>query len=160
YASAMFREIMTRFDGNDLRPVAYRVYPADRLVDAFRDMAQAKHVGKLIISMQDRAGVRVEREAPAPLAISADASYLITGGLGGFGLAVASHLVRNGVRRLALIGRSAPSTAAQAVLDELRRSGTDVRVYSADVTDCEQLRRTIETVQRELGPLRGIMHAV
>src|SRR5262249_8148186 len=105
FASAMFREIMTRFDGVDLRPVAYRVYPAARIVDAFRDMAQAKHVGKLIVSMQDRAGVPVELNGRPTAATSPDASYLITGGLGGFGLAMAGHLVRNGARRLALLGR-------------------------------------------------------
>src|SRR5262249_10257550 len=42
FASSMFREMMTRFDGADLRPVAYRAYSAGRIVDAFRDMAQAK----------------------------------------------------------------------------------------------------------------------
>src|SRR5262249_37315325 len=102
----------------------------------------------------------VERDLRRSAATSADASYLITGGLGGFGLAMAGHLVRNGARRLALIGRSAPSAAAESALAELRRSGAEVRVYSADVTDREQMRRALEAIQRELGPLRGIMHAV
>src|SRR5262245_18330260 len=110
--------------------------------------------------MQDRAGLPVEHDLRFPAAISADASYLITGGLGGFGLAVAGHLVSSGARRLALVGRSAPTAATRAALDELRQSGAEVRVFSVDVTEREQVRRTIETVQRELGPLRGIMHAV
>ena len=160
FASAMFREMMTRFDGVDLRPVAYRVYPAGRVVDAFRDMAQSKHVGKLVVSMRDRAGVPVERDPRSAAGVSADGSYLITGGLGGFGLALAGHLVRGGARRLALLGRSAPSAQAHAALEELRRGGAEVRVFSADVTDREQLRSVIETMQRELGPLRGMMHAV
>ena len=159
FASNMFREMMTRFDGVDLRPIAYRVYPAGRVVDAFRDMAQAKHVGKLIVSMQDSAGVSIESNRRAPAAISADASYLITGGLGGFGLAIADHLVRNGARRLALVGRSAPSTTAQTVIEKQRRSGAEVRVFLADVTDREQISRVIETTRRELGLLRGIIHA-
>ena len=63
FASAMFREVMTRFDGVDVHPLAYRVFPVARVVDAFRDMAQSKHVGKLIVSMRDRAGVPVERRS-------------------------------------------------------------------------------------------------
>ena len=94
FGSAMFREMMTRFDGVDLCPVAYRVYPSGRVVDAFRDMAQSKHVGKLVVSMRDRAGVRVEHDPRSAAGVSADGSYLITGGLGGFGLALAGHLVR------------------------------------------------------------------
>src|SRR5262249_29989443 len=112
-----------------------------------------------IVSMQDRAGLPLERDLRFAAAISADASYLITGGLGGFGLAVAGHLVSSGARRLALVGRSAPTAATRGALDELRRSGAEVRVFSADVADREQVRRTIETVHRELGPLRGIIHA-
>ena len=155
----MFREMMTRFDRVDLCPVAYRVFPAGRVVDAFRDMAQSKHVGKLVVSMRDRAGVPVERGPRSAAGVSADGSYLITGGLGGFGLALAGHLVRGGARRLALLGRSAPSAQAHAALEELRRGGAEVRVFSADVTDREQLRSVIETMQRELGPLRGVVHA-
>src|SRR5262249_47836909 len=159
FAGSMFREMMTRFGGADLRPVAYRACSAGRIVDAFRDMAQAKHIGKLIVSMQDRAGLPLERDLRFAAAISADASYLITGGLGGFGLAVAGHLVSSGARRLALVGRSAPTAATRGALDELRRSGAEVGGLSADVADREQVRRTIETVHRELGPLRGIIHA-
>ena len=64
-----------------------------------------------------------------------------------------------GARHLALVGRSAPSPSAQAAVEGLRRSGVEVMVFPADVTDREQVRHVIAAVQRSMGPLRGIMHA-
>src|SRR5436309_14197603 len=103
---------MERFENRDLRPLPHQVFPAAHLADAFRHMAQAKHVGKLIVSMQDTTGIQIDKATPN-LTIDAGASYLITGGLGGLGLAVAARLARRGARHLALLGRSVPSSSAQ-----------------------------------------------
>ncbi len=155
---SVLREVLELFASNDLRPLPYRVFSVARIADAFRYMAQAKHVGKLIISLKDAAGLHVER-VPHSVAIDADASYLITGGLGGFGLAVADRLARRGARHLALVGRSGPSPSAQAAVTSLRQRGVEVMIYQADITDPEQAQHVIAAVQRTMGPLRGIMHA-
>ena len=122
-------------------------------------MAQAKHIGKLIVSIKDSEGLRVERDPQQSVAIDANASYLLTGGLGGFGVAVAQHLAQRGARHLALVGRSAPSPSALAAVDGLRRSGVEVMVFPADVTDLEQVRNVIAATESSMGPLRGIIHA-
>ncbi len=158
FARSLMREVMGRFESGELRPLPHHVFPVTRIADAFRDMAQGRHVGKLIISMQDRAGLRVERDARRSFAIDPDASYLITGGLGGFGLAVANHLARGGARHLALVGRRGLSPATEPSVESLRRSGVEVMVCQADVTDREQVQRVVAAVQR-MAPLRGVMHA-
>ena len=158
-ARSLMRDVLGRFEDNELRPLPHRVFPAGRLADAFRDMAQAKHIGKLIISFEDTEGLPVERRLPQSVAIDAAASYLITGGLGGFGLAVADHLARRGARRLALVGRRGLSPSTQAAVERIRQRGAEVMVCPADVTNREQMGDVIATVQRDMGPLRGIMHA-
>jgi NADPH:quinone reductase-like Zn-dependent oxidoreductase/short-subunit dehydrogenase/acyl carrier protein len=157
-ARPMLKEVIGRVECKSLRPLPHRVFPVARTADAFRYMAQAKHVGKLIISMTDNEGLQIDR-GPRPVAIDADASYLITGGLGGFGLAVADRLARRGARQLALVGRNAPSASAQAAVQSLRQRGVEVMIFAADVTDREQARRVIAAVQAQMGPLKGIMHA-
>jgi len=157
-ARLLLSEIMERFENGDLRPLPHQVFPAAHLADAFRYMAQAKHVGKLIVSMQDTAGVHVDK-ATSNLTIDPGASYLITGGLGGLGLAVAARLARRGARHLALLGRSVPSPSAQAALQGLRQGGTEVMVCQADIADRSQVQQVIADVQRAMGPLRGIVHA-
>jgi NADPH:quinone reductase-like Zn-dependent oxidoreductase/short-subunit dehydrogenase/SAM-dependent methyltransferase/acyl carrier protein len=157
-ARSMLRDLLERVDRKSLRPLPHRVFPVARAADAFRYMAQAKHVGKLIISMTDNEGLQID-PGPRPMAIDADASYLITGGLGGFGLAVADRLARRGARHLALVGRNAPSASAQAAVQSLRQRGVEVMIFAADVTDREQARQVVTAIQDRMGPLKGIMHA-
>jgi len=153
----LLREAIGRFDGRTLTPLPYRVFPADRVPDAFRAMAQAQHIGKLVVSMQDRAGLRVQR-GPQPVPIDAEASYLITGGLGGFGLALGSHLADRGARYIVLAGRSGPSPEAQFALDALAARGVKAVAIRADVTDRDAVARAIAAAQA-VAPLRGVIHA-
>ncbi|MQX35684.1 SDR family NAD(P)-dependent oxidoreductase [Roseospira navarrensis] len=97
--------------------------------------------------------------APAPT-LDPEASYWITGGLGGLGLIFAAWLAERGARALVLSGRRAePDTAATARLDALRRAGVTVHVTACDVTDAAAVARTVAWIGAEVGPLKGIIHA-
>jgi NAD(P)-dependent dehydrogenase (short-subunit alcohol dehydrogenase family)/acyl carrier protein len=154
---SLLRELIEKIERNELRALPQRVFPVTRVVDAFRTMAQAKHVGKLVVSIKDTAGLRIEEPAQQ-VAIDPDASYLITGGLGGLGLAVADRLARRGARHLALLGRSGPSPSAQTAVESLRQRGVEVLICQADIADSDQAHRAIDMVRRTMGPLRGIVH--
>ena len=88
-----------------------------------------------------------------------DASYLLTGGLGGLGLETARWMVEQGARNLVLMGRSEPSDSAMRVVDELTSGGAQVVVTQADVSDAEQVHELIPKIDEHLPPLRGIIHA-
>ncbi|HJV95126.1 MAG TPA: SDR family NAD(P)-dependent oxidoreductase, partial [Albitalea sp.] len=109
---------------------------------------------------------------PAPL--RPDATYLITGGLGGVGLQVARWLVARGARHLAILGRTplAPRTqwatlpadsrdaaAAQAVRG-LEALGASVRYASVDVGDAAALQGFLaDHAAQAWPPIRGVVHA-
>ena len=112
-------------------------------------------------------------QALPPLHFRADASYLITGGLGGIALHVARWLVDNGARRLILAGRTPlPPRSAWADADPasltgqriaavraLEAAGASVHLAAVDVADESQLRAFVEAYQREgWPPIRGVMH--
>ncbi|MFT4980078.1 MAG: 3-oxoacyl-(acyl-carrier-protein) synthase/NADP-dependent 3-hydroxy acid dehydrogenase YdfG, partial [Myxococcota bacterium] len=79
----------------------------------------------------------------------------MTGGLGALGLAVSRWLVKtHPVRRLILVGRSAPSDAAQEVLAELRAAGATVSAVQGDITDAETFSAIIAEAEPAL-----IVHA-
>ncbi len=105
----------------------------------------------------------VRRVGPAgatPLALRDDATYLVTGGLGAIGLEIAGYLAVHGARHLALTGRRSPSDAAQQRIDALcEQHGCEVRVVAADVADAHDVARLLATMQAELPPLAGIVHA-
>ncbi|MEU4116040.1 SDR family NAD(P)-dependent oxidoreductase [Kitasatospora sp. NPDC028055] len=104
----------------------------------------------------------VEAVPAAPLtdgAFRADGSYLITGGLGALGLSLAGYLAEHGAGALVLLGRSAPTPAAEAEIERITALGATVRVVRCDVADAAALGAALETVRAELPPLRGVVHA-
>ncbi len=113
----MLRSIAAGLADGSLKPLPLTRFPMERAIDAFRFMAQARHIGKIVLSPPAHSDARAE------LAIRADATWLITGGLGGLGLAVARHLVARGARALALVGRSRPSEAASAAIAAMEATG-------------------------------------
>jgi myxalamid-type polyketide synthase MxaB/epothilone polyketide synthase D len=94
------------------------------------------------------------------LLLRADASYLISGGLGGLGLSVAGWMVARGARHLVLLGRRGVTDPAQeAALADLQAAGAQVTVARVDVADREQLSRVLEEMAVRQPPLRGVIHA-
>ncbi|MFI1358247.1 type I polyketide synthase [Streptomyces sp. NPDC020898] len=98
----------------------------------------------------------VERRAK-PVRIRDDACYLVTGGYGGLGLAVATWLADQGARHLLLAGRTPPAEPPVEVI-ALRARGVRVELWQADVADPEAVRELIGRARRELPPLRGVVH--
>ncbi|MGI5372876.1 SDR family oxidoreductase [Streptomyces sp. CA-251387] len=92
-------------------------------------------------------------------AIGPDGVYLITGGLGGLGRVVAERLVRRGARRLALMGRSAPTTDAMGWIRDLESRGVTVHLARADVADRDSLTAALNAARHALGPITGVVHA-
>jgi amino acid adenylation domain-containing protein len=123
--------------------------------DAFRFMAQARHIGKVVLRVEQKQhAVRPQRDRPT---IHADGTYLVSGGLGGFGLATARWLAERGARHLVLLSRSGIPRGPAEDLDELREHA-EVRVERADVADTTALATVLERVRAELPPVRGVVH--
>jgi NADPH:quinone reductase-like Zn-dependent oxidoreductase len=156
---ALMRRLVTLFDKKVYRPLPHRVFRASRIAEAFRNMQQSKHIGKIVVSMEDR-GVRVRGSDPETIPLSAEGAYLITGGLGGLGLATAQRLVRDGARRLVLVGRNGqPGAEARQVIEGCERAGAEVLLRKADVSREQDLRDLLDELGRLGLPLRGVVHA-
>lgn len=140
-------------------PLPFRVFPISMARDAFRHMAQAKHIGKIVLSLEDRA-LRIAPPMNATGRLKAEASYLITGGLGGFGLVVARWMVEQGARHVVLMGRSGAVTEeARDAVRALQNAGATVVVARGDVTTERDVSAVLAEVGRRLPPLRGVVHA-
>lgn len=105
---------------------------------------------------------RLERNtAPpssTPLQFLPDATYLLTGGLGGVGLKLARWMVSRGAQSLALLGRRPPSEAAREEIASLESSGATIGIFSADVADESQAMAALSTIAGKMPPLRGVFH--
>lgn len=158
-----------------IKPIKRTVFDKSQVEDAFRFMASGKHIGKVCIKIRDEEydgtvtadGRQVFKEVK-PYTVYMDAqprsmfnpkmSYIITGGLGGFGLELAKWMAANGARSLVLTSRSGIKTGYQAlVVERLRENDTQVVVSSIDNNTDEGAEALIQEAQK-LAPLGGIFN--
>jgi acyl transferase domain-containing protein len=135
-----------------LEPLPSRTFSIPRIVDALRHMARAEHIGKVVIQAAPDA-----EPAKESLVLREDATYLITGGLGGLGLKLAHWLVDRGARHLILVGRSGVSDAARSQLEDLERPGVTVAARKCDIGNRAEVAAVLSDITKD-APLRGVFH--
>lgn len=156
-AARLFGEMMGLFEQGVFSPLPYRVFPRDRVVEAFRHMQQSRHIGKIVIDGPTERTEAVARSETAALILDPEACYLVTGGLGGFGLSTARWLADKGARTLVLASRRGASTEeARKAVAELEARGVNVVAASCDVTDAAQVRALVASCPK---PIKGVVHA-
>ena len=195
FVANQFRHLLKAFADGTLHPLPHRVFPLNRIHNAFRYMAQAKHIGKIVISVESGTEIQTisygdatrtesllrrrctEKISPPKTQYEqnsklktqnsklissttlANKTYLITGGLGGFSLAVARWLVERGARHLVLMGRSGVTKpAAQEAVRALQALGAEVVVARADVSQAKAVAAVLNDIRQSMPPLGGIVH--
>ncbi|NVI97088.1 SDR family NAD(P)-dependent oxidoreductase [Myxococcus sp. AM009] len=139
----------------------------DRFARLWREVKDAFEAGGLPSAIEEvstltlnHPGARVVVPATGARRLRADGTYLVTGGLGGLGFAVAKWMVEQGARHLVLLGRDTTLTPAQqADVATLEAEGARVRVMGADVSDRAQVARVFAEIAEGGTPLRGVIHA-
>ena len=158
-AGSVLRKIIELMNTNKFSTVPIDTYPIGRSQEAFRQMSQAKHIGKIVLSVPNIA-TEVLPFKSGDRKVSPDGTYLITGGLGGFGMAIGDWLIQSGAKNIVLMGRSSkPTPEAEPVFKKLMDSGATISIMQGDVSNEAEVRRVIDEIPRNLPPLRGIVHA-
>jgi phthiocerol/phenolphthiocerol synthesis type-I polyketide synthase C len=157
-ARSLLAEVSAALFNGEIRPLAHRVFSFAELDDAFRLMQSSGHIGKIILQPHGNSGVRLRQASE--LALRRDGTYLVSGGIDGYGYECARWLVAHGAGSIALVGRRGPATPGSGSrVAELEAAGAQVRVYRGDVTDCGSLAAVLDAIRASQPPLRGIVHA-
>ncbi|WP_030573506.1 type I polyketide synthase, partial [Streptomyces aureocirculatus] len=159
-ARELFTEVVDKIHVGDYQPLPHVAYPAARVHEAFRLLQHSRHTGKVIVSFAAfDEPVPVQPAPAAPRPLDPAGTYLVTGGLSGFGAATADWLADHGAGHLALVSRQGPNAPeADTVLERLTRRGVTATPYAADVTDESAMRRVMAAVATTGHPLRGVVH--
>ena len=138
-------EIVKLFDKGALSLLPIRTWDIRRARDAFRFLAQAHHVGKLVLTV--------------PRELDPDGTVLVTGGTGALGALAARHLVTaHGVRNVVLISRRGPAADGSAELvAEMTELGACVDVVACDAADRTALAGVLAEIPAA-HPLTGVVH--
>ena len=157
--SKMFRQIVADADARKIAALPHRVFPITQMVEAFRTMAKAKHIGKVILEIKDHAVRPVRDPNTIAIKLRADASYLITGGLGGLGSQLATWMVDQGAKCLVLASRRGVATEeGQQLVRSFEERGVTVVIEKVDLSIPTEVQALVQRIENELPPLRGVMH--
>ena len=150
WVGEVLRDVMRRLSAGELKPLIHSRWPLAEAGAALGFMRSARHVGKIVLT-------------PPPLMrgqLRQDRTYLVTGGLGGIGCAVAGWLADHGAGAIVLNGRRDPDAEAEEAINALRGRGVRVEVELADVTDAAAIDEMLARIDAELPPLGGVIHSV
>ena len=142
--AGMLAELAALFAAGKLHPLPVRCWDIRRAREAFRFVSQARHTGKVVLSI--------------PRSWDPDGTVLVTGGTGTLGAELARHLADTGTRRLLLASRRGPAApGAVALAAALAADGAAVTITACDVTSQAQLAAVIDAVPPQ-APLTAVVH--
>jgi NADPH:quinone reductase-like Zn-dependent oxidoreductase/acyl carrier protein len=147
----LLRDAVVAAAKGGLRPLPLTAFPLEESAAAFRHLGQGRQIGKVVI---DHPRGRDGRPLVRP-----GRSYLITGGFGALGLALAERLAERGAEGIALMGRHPPRESARERVAGLERRGVTVLCLAADIADEAAAEAAFRRIAAELPPLAGIAHA-
>ncbi|MYD60401.1 MAG: SDR family NAD(P)-dependent oxidoreductase [Gemmatimonadetes bacterium] len=150
WVGRVLRDIMARLSSGELKTITHSRWPLAEAGAALSFMRAARHIGKIVVTTPPILKDKLRQ----------DRTYLVTGGLGGIGCAVADWLADRGAGAIALNGRRAPDPEAEEVIRRLRERGVTVQVEIADVTDAAAIDEMMARIDETLPPLGGVIHSV
>jgi D-arabinose 1-dehydrogenase-like Zn-dependent alcohol dehydrogenase len=155
-ARSLLEKMISLYEAGQIKPLGpIVIVDAENILEAFRLMQRRKHIGKIIIRMPNHPkslpGVPVPGQKEL---FRHDASYLLVGGLGGLGQAVAKWMVERGARNLIFFSRSAASADAhEQFFRELEASGCLVQTMSGDVSNLNDVKSAVACADK---PIAGV----
>lgn len=131
------------------------VFDATEVEDAFRYMQQGTHVGKIVVRFPQREETLSWTPATPKPSFCGDRSYLLVGGMGGLGRAIAMWMATYGAKHIIFLSRSAgKGDDDPAFIEELKLMGCKVQAFSGDVSDENLVNRIVATAPM---PIAGVM---
>ena len=137
---------MAYYEHGHIKPIeAITAFPAQDIKAAFRHMQPGKHIGKIVVTMPENYDdISATWLDHGNLKFSRSSTYLLAGGLGGLGKALASWMVEKGARNLVFLSRSAGKSSEDAqFLEELRSQGCQAVPVCGNVADTDDVMKAI-----------------
>lgn len=84
-----------------IKPLKTTVFDGNQLEEAFRFLASGKHIGKVVLKIRDEDDLLIKEVVPRVF-FDDRKTYIICGGLGGFGMELADWMIIKGCRKIVL----------------------------------------------------------
>ena len=173
FATDFFEWMHKNSTNGCVKPFNKIVFKANEADKAFRYMTTGKHIGKIVIRIRDEEKDKVVKyiKPAQELVVSRktyfdpNKAYIITGGLGGFGLELIHWMMFMGARKFVLTSRNGIKNDYQKfVINRLRMFGEKTKFFDVSVEVSKNDCLTVESAQQVLseaqnmGRIGGIFH--
>ena len=156
---AIFDKVLRLLTDGTLRPIKTAVYPIASFKETFRMMSKGVHIGKMVFDVSTE-------QIPLCLQNSSklfkpNATYIITGGFGGIGLAMSRWMCKKGAKHLVLVSRQGCHNAAgRRTLAFLKRQGVKVLEFAGDLSEESFVQSMITKLKHDssIPPMKGVFH--
>ena len=155
------KELVKLTESGAVRPIhPVTAYPVADVSKAFRLLQSGKHLGKIVVSTGPKETVPVLPRSRSAV-LSPHVSYLLVGGVGGIGRAIAHWMIAHGAKNLVLMSRTAATSKKSAVVvAELRKAQCTVKAVNCDVSNPRELVEALRSCESEgLPPIKGVIQA-
>ena len=154
-----FNKVSKLLVNNTLQPVKTTVYPISAFKETFRMMSKGAHIGKIVFDVS---------KEPLPMCLpnlanllKPNATYIITGGFGGIGLALSRWVCEKGAKHLVMASRRGCHNAAgRRTLAFLKNQGVMVYEFAGDLSEESFMQEMIKKLNqnKSVPPIRGVFH--
>ncbi|KAK7211022.1 hypothetical protein V2G26_018200 [Clonostachys chloroleuca] len=140
-------------------PKPLRIYELHDTEDAIRSFQSGKNAGRVLINVDPSSSVSKCILRQRDWKFNRNATYLISGGLGGLGRAIIRWMVSKGAKSFIVPSRSGlVSSVASAFVNEVTESGVTITTPTCDVSSAESLSQVLEECSG-MPPVRGCFNA-
>ena len=175
YAHKFFIWLQNNCNNGCIKPLNYTIFEVTEADQAFRHMTTGKHIGKILLKIRDEEeneqlghlnfNPTLKLMATVKTYFNPHKVFIITGGLGGFGLELLNWMIQLGARKFVLSSRSGLKSNYQRFFlkrldflgQKLRSFQTVIKVSTNDSKTKERTKELIKECQT-LGPIGGIFH--
>ena len=136
-----------------VKPLDRTVFEREDVEHAFRFMASGKHIGKVLVKVKDDNNNNIT--SLRSTYCYEHKSYIVLGGLGGFGLELVQWLASRGAKKLVISSRRGVQDAFQEYcISRLIKAGNEVVISKADILSKEGAAELLKEANK-LGPVGG-----
>ncbi|XP_078579316.1 uncharacterized protein LOC144863735 [Branchiostoma floridae x Branchiostoma japonicum] len=155
----LMKTVCNLLEGGKIHPVKTTTKHIGDYKGTLRWMSTGQHVGKVVFEVPPK--FQPERLNPPRQSFDAHGLYLITGGFGGIGQALACWMADHGARHIALLSRNGCKTAEnRRTVAYMESRGAKVHALTVDVTNRTSLEKTLNHLRENplIPELKGIFH--
>jgi len=150
---AVIGDVLADADKSELRPLPWKRFALDQAAEAFRYMASAQQIGRVLLTPESE----LHKGAGRFSGFRRDGAYVVTGGFSGLGLLVVEWLAQQGAGCVLALGRSEPTAHTHAKFARLNNEGASIVSRLCDVSDEDALKDVLRELPSQF-TLRGVFH--